>query len=1061
MSKEMIIATSPQETKVAILEDDQLVEVHIERSREQALVGSIYKGRVTKVLPGMQSAFVNIGLERDAFLYVSDFFEESGELDSLTAGVDEKIDKLEFSGHAVAGKTPSPAIIEIPTITEKAEAPGPSTPRAAVTPIAESAVTTHPPAVPESTPEPTKSQAGSKETASRGRDFDRSGPGGRGRFGRRRGRHRSWERRREETPAPGGNAPTAAAPSQPVPGIAAAPPPQVHSASVLTPLPGESLSKFKSPSEASLITETPSERAHSSEVQPETPSATTENAPQQTPDVERAAPPQISEQEPVSGTSTSPEAPTEAPSAAEPPSGVEPQMEPQGKAAETTADQIESPTPIEEAVVETPSAPSAVEKSVEAASELKEEQETKPEVSVPTVAETPAEQTKEAPAILQEADTEPVALSEPAAIEVPEGAAPTSPEEGAPTIPVELSASDESPSTLPSEVKEPPEISGGIQPAEETEVSSPEITAPPEETVSPEAAPIEVASLETAVEPSTESTPIVLVTPSTPPAAAIESSETPVVETVDEQVLDELQEEAEALVAEEEAEQVAAAPVGATAPRVAEIEPPREVYGPPTPYAFMTGEEKAAYNAARARTRSSAKIVDGSRRLTAPQPREYGYPRGRRGRRGRHRYGERPSRESREGQGAAREEKKVSHRPLITDLLREGQEILVQIAKEPLGKKGARITSHIALPGRYLVYMPTVDHIGVSRKIGTDEERQRLKRILNANRGSMPGGFIVRTAGEGRAEEELKQDIRFLAQTWTDIRSHAEKRSAPALMHRDLGVLERILRDQLSAEFTAIRIDNETEYAKVLDFVNTFQPALVGRVRLHLKDTPIFEEHGIDHEIEKALKPKVWLKSGGYIVINQTEAMVAIDVNTGKFVGKTTRLEDTIVKTNIDAAKEVARQVRLRDMGGIIVIDFIDMEERKNRQKVIQALEESMRRDRAPSKILAFNDFGLVALTRKRVKQSLEKSLLQSCPYCQGHGMIKSLQTVCYEIQQEAKKMAGELEGREIRVRVHPEVAKALKTTEQTVVHEIEAHTRKDVIIKSDPATHQDQFEIF
>ncbi|MBZ5536120.1 MAG: Rne/Rng family ribonuclease [Acidobacteriia bacterium] len=491
----------------------------------------------------------------------------------------------------------------------------------------------------------------------------------------------------------------------------------------------------------------------------------------------------------------------------------------------------------------------------------------------------------------------------------------------------------------------------------------------------------------------------------------------------------------------------------------AQLAPQPEVYGPPTPYEYMTDVEKSEYNARRAQEKTSAKILDSSRKLTAPQPRDFGFQRGRRGRRGRSkRFADH---ETPSEQPAPREERRPTARPLIADLLREGQEILVQIAKEPLGKKGARITSHIALPGRYLVYMPTVDHIGVSRKIGSDEERRRLKRIINEFGEGLPGGFIVRTAGEGRTEEELKQDIRFLANTWTDIRSRAEKRAAPALLHRDLGVLERILRDQLSSEFTAIRLDTETEYAKVLEFVNQFQPALVGRVKLHFKDTPIFEEYGVDHEIEKALKPKVWLKSGGYIVINQTEAMVAIDVNTGKFVGKTTRLEDTIVKTNIDAAKEVARQIRLRDMGGIIVIDFIDMEERKNRQKVIQALEEAMRQDRAPSKILSFNDFGLVALTRKRVKQSLEKILMQPCVFCQGHGLVKSVQTVCYEIQSEAKKMAPLLDGREIRIRVHPEVARALKTSEQTVVSEIESHTRKDVIIKADPQTHQDQFEIF
>src|SRR6266545_5260744 len=283
-------------------------------------------------------------------------------------------------------------------------------------------------------------------------------------------------------------------------------------------------------------------------------------------------------------------------------------------------------------------------------------------------------------------------------------------------------------------------------------------------------------------------------------------------------------------------------------------------------------------------------------------------------------------------------------RPVITDLLREGQEIIVQIAKEPIGQKGARITSHVALPGRYIVYMPTVDHIGVSRKIGTDEERQRLKRTLHQLRAESgaPGGFIVRTAANGCTIDELREDMQYLIRTWSDIRRRADRVKAPAIAHRDLDLVQRILRDQLSSDFTAIRVDSEFEYERIVDFVNRFAPKLVNRVKLYTKDTPILEHYGVQAEIDKAVKPRVWLKSGGYIVINQTEALVAIDVNTGKFVGKSNRLEDTIVKTNLEAAKEIVRQIRLRDLGGIIVLDFIDMEERKNRQKVMTALEQEL-----------------------------------------------------------------------------------------------------------------------
>jgi Rne/Rng family ribonuclease len=399
--------------------------------------------------------------------------------------------------------------------------------------------------------------------------------------------------------------------------------------------------------------------------------------------------------------------------------------------------------------------------------------------------------------------------------------------------------------------------------------------------------------------------------------------------------------------------------------------------------------------------------------------------------------------------------------PLIADLLREGQEILVQVSKEPLGKKGARITSHIALPGRYLVYMPTVDHIGVSRKIASDEERQRLKRVINENRTGLPGGFIVRTAAEGRAETEFVNDIRFLGNLWSDIRAKSEKKSAPALIHSDLTLVQRMLRDQLTDDFKAIRIDNENEFATILDFVNKFQPALVNRVKLHVKDTSIFEEFGLNAEIDKALKPKVWLKSGGYIVINQTEALVAIDINTGKYVGKSNRLEDTITRTNVDAVHEIVRQIRLRNLGGIIVVDFIDMEERKNRQKVMAALEEELRSDRVPSKILQFNDFGLVAITRKRTQASLERTICTPCAYCTGSGWVKSPETVCYEIQSELRKMSSVLEGKEITVRVNPAVAKVLKGGEFVSLIDMEEILKKDIVVKSDPLLHEEQFDIF
>ncbi|MBZ5616871.1 MAG: Rne/Rng family ribonuclease, partial [Acidobacteriia bacterium] len=398
--------------------------------------------------------------------------------------------------------------------------------------------------------------------------------------------------------------------------------------------------------------------------------------------------------------------------------------------------------------------------------------------------------------------------------------------------------------------------------------------------------------------------------------------------------------------------------------------------------------------------------------------------------------------------------------PQISELLKEGQEVLIQIAKEPIGKKGARITSHIALPGRFLVFMPTVNHTGVSRKISSEEERQRLKRIIQSERENGGGGFIVRTAAAGATDEELRADIHFLKNLWSEIKTRSENSKSPALIYHDLNVVERVLRDQVSSDFSVIWVDTEQEYERILRFANRFQPGLVKRVKLYTKETPLYEQFGLNEEINKALKSKVWLKSGGYIVINQTEALVAIDVNTGKYVGKTARLEDTIVKTNVDAIKEIVRQVRLRDLGGIIIIDFIDMDERRNRQKVMQALEEALRLDRAPSKVLQFNDFGLVAITRKRVKQSLERTIGSPCPYCQATGFVKAVNTICNEVYVEMRKISRHLEHSDVMLRVNPDVAKALKADNARLLNEMEELTKKTIIVKSDPALHQEQFDI-
>jgi ribonuclease G len=427
---------------------------------------------------------------------------------------------------------------------------------------------------------------------------------------------------------------------------------------------------------------------------------------------------------------------------------------------------------------------------------------------------------------------------------------------------------------------------------------------------------------------------------------------------------------------------------------------------------------------------------------------------------------QREQREKRDQRGYRGQSRRERHQPAITDLLSEGQEILVQIAKEPIAKKGARITSHIALPGRFLVYMPTVEHVGVSRKIESDNERHRLRKLIQTIRAEedIPsGGFIVRTAGVGISDRDLREDVRYLVRTWLDIRAAAEKSKAPSLVHRDLDLVQRLLRDQLSDDFESIRVDSEEEYQAIVEFINRIQPRLVKRVKLYTKDQPILEAYGVQVEIDKAIKPRVWLKSGGYLVINQTEALVAIDVNTGKFVGRGSgRLEDTITRTNLEAVDEIVRQIRLRDLGGIIVLDLIDMEERRNRQKVMQALQDALRNDKSPTKVLSFNDFGLVIMTRKRVKQSLERTLCSPCPYCQGAGLVKSPQTICYELLEESRRLAKEFNGdrdnKQITLRINPDVAKALRSSERDVMVEIEDYLGP-IDITSDPTIHQEQFD--
>jgi len=874
MNKELYVSSTPHETKVGLVEDDQLAEIYLERENEYTLAGSIYKGRVTRVLPGMQSAFVDIGLERDAFLYVSDFMEL------------EDSDEVEAIPAPVAVERPPQAVAHAPAF----EAPPENRPANGEEPNA-------PVAVP----------ATSQNRESSGSD-DREDRGGW--RGRRRRRGRRGERMPESKFAKPETARENFRESSRGPREDFGPPPGYQP----IVLPGESISKYRNQpaaaephhEEQSALRELDEPPAAIAGTFPEDEPLFTE--PEQEGSFEGAATPN-----------------QEGRNASEPESG-------QHEALTINAVSVPSSSEVEEVEgtdgeEESPSAQAG----------------TSPRAASGTLVE---EEIEEEEADLAEYIED---LEEDETFEEMEE---------------ETRAAEDQRESSGSEV---PSV------AEQTEETAEPLSAEP------------LAGAE---------------------GADLSNGE----ETVDEAAEDEA--EVEEAQAEAEALLDAEARGNGTAEAQAEVRAPAAT---------------AAYT---------------------QRPQRPGYDRERRGgfrgRRGGRRFRSRENTPTQQ----------------ITDLLKEGQEILVQIAKEPIGKKGARITSHIALPGRFLVYMPTVNHTGVSRKIGSEEERQRLKRIILSERENGHGGFIVRTAAQGASEDELRADIRFLKGLWTEIKTRSENSKPPALIYHDLNVVERVLRDQVTSSFNSIWVDTEQEYERILRFANRFQPSLVKRVKLYSKETPLFEQFGLGEEINKALKSKVWLKSGGYIVINQTEALVAIDVNTGKYVGKTTRLEDTIVKTNVDAIKEIVRQIRLRDLGGIIIIDFIDMDERRNRQKVMQALEEALRADRAPSKVLQFNDFGLVAITRKRVKQSLERTIGAPCPYCESTGFVKSVPTVCNDIYVEMRKMATHLDHADVMLRVNPEVAKALKANSGKALLELEELTKKTVIVKSDPALHQEQFDI-
>jgi len=1015
MSKELVISATSHERRVAILEEGQLVEIYIEREKEFALVGSIYKGKVTRVLPGMQSAFVDIGLDGDAFLYVSDVFENLEDYDhghghgEIAAGpgpltrVSTTIELLPGETLAAAGAREEGAHgeegpAEHAHAGEHAAA-GEGTPEYASEPHdtahLEAAEDREFPEAEERQPEsndsapqnfapnynPTRNypprhgnDRGDRGERGGDRGGDRGRGGRRGRWGRRRGsdRHHRGQGGRNLPPSKYAS-------------------PQ-----------GERDSRGydnRRQGDRDRGLSGPSERRDDDIVLPGESLAKYRGRPQQSP-VEPLGDHEQEERQPDF------EQPT-----ARPAIGMQP---PSGGPRRFTGSLPHWVLADNEAETES--------------AEVAEEEETH---GTPEAISAPAEEEHE----------------EIHAESQKNGMAGLSDEE--------LSAL----STRLVEAKheetharaDADNLLGGADFDEEEE----EVEELPEE----HHEELHEAESREGAEPESE-------------AAEQEEPEEEHEEEHEEEISRGLSESERADLAHEEALEHVEASAELT---LMSSEPSRSEAVREEGVVLLPGETRGPRdpNAPREEfaRRDSARIGSDPRsRFQRPHRggRERGGRHDRRDRdRGRGRFDRRGGGGHGHGHGHHRGHH-GGHAPqrrpqLISEMLKPGQDVVVQIAKEPLGKKGARITSHVALPGRFLVYMPTIDHIGVSRKIASAENRSRLRRLVGEARGSYPGGFIVRTAAGGATDDEIRMDIEFLGKTWNEIKQKNDDRKAPALLHRDLNLVERVLRDYVSDDFTGIWIDSEEEFGKVVEFVSRFQPKLVSKVKLYTKEQPIFEEFGIQHELDKALRAKVWLKSGGYIVINHTEALVAIDVNTGKFVGKgSTRLEDTIVKTNLEAVKEIVRQIRLRDLGGIIVVDFIDMEERRNREKVLMALQSALEQDKAPSKALSFNEFGLVCITRKRTKQALERVLCQPCPYCTGSGMVKSIPTLCYEIQAEARKMAmAEHEGPNLTLRVHPEIAKALKTRESILIDELEQNAHKHIIIQSDATLHWEQYDIY
>ena len=398
---------------------------------------------------------------------------------------------------------------------------------------------------------------------------------------------------------------------------------------------------------------------------------------------------------------------------------------------------------------------------------------------------------------------------------------------------------------------------------------------------------------------------------------------------------------------------------------------------------------------------------------------------------------------------------------LISDLISKREELLVQVGKEPIGTKGARVTSNITLPGRYVVYMPNSSNIGVSRRIEAATERDRLRNMAKTIKADVEGGFIIRTAAEGLSESEFASEIRYLIKQWVDICERAHRKSAPCLISEDLSFTNRIVRDMLTKDVKQLLIDSDNGYQETMDYVSSVMPDLKPRVSLYKDVAPtLFEAYGVERSLKEALSEKIWLKCGGHIIIQETEAMVSIDVNTGRFVGKSDP-DNTILSANLEAVEEVVRQIQLRDLGGIIVVDFIDMEEASHRKRVFKMLQEALRKDRARTNILHFSDLGLVEMTRQRTRPSLSTLLKEKCPYCDGHGTVLSIETVVIQLLRAIKAAHNQTKHSKLRVIANNYVVSHIKSQMSHKLGELKKSLELDLTLESDLDLHLEDYRIF